>query len=99
MWFFELESEDLSVLGQILMTSKDLCLSPKPFKANLKFCFGFFFFFPIDHLWQRFRVVPGKGNFHTSLLQASGRQALQLVQTGVDVLENLNLSVRLKFLF
>lgn len=47
MWFFELESEDLSVLGQILMTSKDLCLSPKPFKANLKFCFGFFFFFPL----------------------------------------------------
>lgn len=47
LWFFELESEDLSVVGQTLMTSNELCLSLKPFKGFLKFCFVPFF--PSDH--------------------------------------------------
>lgn len=47
MWFFELESEDLSVVGQTLMASNELRLSPKPFTGFLKFCFVPFF--PTDH--------------------------------------------------
>ena len=41
-WLFELESKELSVIGQLLMTSNELHPSPKTFKAFLKFCFVLF---------------------------------------------------------
>lgn len=48
-------------------------------------------FFPTDHLYQRLRQCQEKAILVTPLLQAVGRHASQLVQTGVDPSESIGL--------